>query len=260
MNKTTILILFTCLTFHVSSFAEKKLKFLTLDYCPLICKTGQQRGILADFLHEIYGPLGYKIDITFMPIKRAFVEYKNGLYDGFIGGNKAQLSENLFPEYVTSPHSPIFYKLKTNPWQYKNIDSLNNVRIAAVGTYKHANAEVDNYLQSKKKNVVLIGEKNHVKRYINLLRKGRVDSFIGGEFPTEYYLKEYKLSDEIVPASKDIGVFNNYISISPKSKRAEKLLSQLNSQFIKLYKSGALQKIYSRYGVRRKVSLVKAGK
>ncbi len=260
MNRTTFLILFACLNLHVSSFAEKRLKFLTVDYCPLICKSDQKRGVLVDILYKIYVPLGYKIDVVFMPLKRAFIEYKNGSYDGFIGGNKVQLPENICPNYVTTPHPTVFYKLKSNPWVYKDVSSLSNIRIAAVSTFKYANKKVDNFIGSKKNKVVLIDEKNHIKKYINLLKKERVDTFIGGEFPVEYYLKESKLSKQIVPASKDIGVFDNYISISPKSTSSKKLLSLLNSQFLKLYKNGALQKIYSQYGVRRKVSLVKTKK
>jgi len=255
MTLRYLLAIFLC----VSTFASQKkvLEFLTLDYCPLICKSGDRKGILVDILETIYVPLGYKINVNIKPIKRAFKDYANGEYDGVIGGDPTQFPLNSFPKIVSVPHSPYFYKLANNKWEYNGIESLKLVRIGAVENYKYANPDIEKYLRSKNDGVVLISEKDHLKKLINLLKKNRIDSFLGGEFPVEDYLKSKGLEKEIILASKDIGTFRNYISFSNKSKNSKELLEIHDKRFMEIYKDGTLAKIYQKYGVRTAPRLIK---
>ena len=191
-----------------------------------------------------------------MPIKRAFSDYTSQDYDGFIGGSKAQVKSNKFPKYATLPHDARMYKRSDSPWVYSGIQSLDSINIAAVKNYKYGDAQLDKYLHNKEnKNVLLVDEVNHLEKFLVLLNRKRIEAFAAGELPAQLYLRQNNVKN-IVVASKSIGQFKNYISISPYSKYSKKLLDTLNKNFKKIHQNGTLKKIYQKYGIQKDIPLI----
>jgi len=50
---------------------SKKLRFLPVDYCPLICLGNEAEGIMVDILKAVFTPLGYDVSVIILPTKRA---------------------------------------------------------------------------------------------------------------------------------------------------------------------------------------------
>jgi polar amino acid transport system substrate-binding protein len=249
-----------CLVYILSfSTNAKTLNFLTANYCPLICESGDKKGVLVDILHQIYRPLGYKINIKYMPLKRAFLEFNNGNYDGFIGGNQIQLPKNKFPHYVSAPNSVFAFKLSNSKWKYTGINSLSKIKIGVVKNFSYEDKDIDNYLKINKLNktkVLLININEHLKKLTSLLEKKRINIFLGGSIATEHYLNKYKLQKKIVPASKRLGVFKNYISFNSQRNNYKKLISIHDQRFKLLYDKGIITKIYKEYGIQSKIPLL----
>jgi polar amino acid transport system substrate-binding protein len=237
----------------------KSLHFLSTDYCPLICENKKDAGIMIDILKAIFEPEGYSIKVSFEPIKRAFVEINTGKFDGFVGGNKEQLKENLFPKYITTPNRLLFFKRKGLDWNFDGQKSLEEITFIIVKGFNYANNDVDSFLERNinSKRIIVIPNGEHIKKMTQLVLKGRGDAFIAGELPTQYRLRDSLSKDQLDLDSKIVGVFKNYISIHSKAKSAKHLLSILNKRFKILFDNGTIQKIYKKYGITRKITLTK---
>lgn len=256
-KKLNLFILLIFLSFQVQSRELTKLKFLTTDYCPLMCKDNKTKGILIEILLEIFPSELYDLNIEFAPLTRAFQEVKSGHYDGFIGGNKAQLRGNFFPLYVTAPNLTLFYKLRNSKWKYSGIGSLEKEGLLAVKGFDYPNKEIQKYIiKNEFKNVQTLKNKNHLSKMISLVSKERYTTFIAGEIATEFFLKYVKASELIVADPYKVGVFKNYISIHPKAKDSKQLIKRINEQFLKIYKNGKLKEIYKRYGINKAPMLI----
>jgi polar amino acid transport system substrate-binding protein len=239
------------------SVYKRELNFLTTNYCPLICESENHEGIMVDITRAIFEPLGFKINISFRPFKRALQESTNGHYDGFIGGNKEQLKDNLFPQYVTTPNKTILYKRPGLNWSYSGPSSLNKVTLVSVKGFKYGNIHIDNFVaKEKNSHLVTVPINNHIEKMTKLLVKKRGDVFAAGELITQYKLKASPLSKVFIPDPTTIGTFHNYISIHPSSKRAKKLISIINERFAKMYDDGSLKRIYLKYGIRAQIDLI----
>jgi len=223
-----------------------------------MCQSATQKGIMIDILDEIFPATQYKVKVTFEPIMRAFQEITSGKYDGFLGGNQIQLKENIFPKFVTVPNPTYFYKLKGSKWNYKNLDSLRNESFVVVRAFIYPNTEINDYIKRNEfKNIQYINNLEHLPRMISLIKRKRYTSFLAGEIATEYYFKKSVLKNNIISDPKEIGIFNNSISIYPSGKKSQVLLKHIDSEFLKIYKSGKLQEIYKSYGITRKIKLIK---
>lgn len=236
---------------------DKQLHFLTTTYCPLICEDNKDEGIMVDILREIYKPFKYDIKITYRPIRRAFIEYSDKKYHGFIGGNQKQLKNNLFPTYSTVPNPTVFYKSKRSKWNYTGFDSVKNVRIAAVSGFNYPNLKISNHINKKNKNVLLVESKGHLKKMITLTKNNRITAFLAGELATQYFFQNFPLSKDVVMDKKVVGLFHNFISINPNTKASKKLLSILDKRFIEIFENGKLREIYKKYGIVRELKLHK---
>lgn len=237
---------------------QKTLHFLTTDYCPLMCQNQKEQGIMVEILKAIYVPLGYKIHISYKPIKRAFNDATEEIYDGFIGGDMQQLGKNLFPKYVTVPNPSFIYKRAKDKWSYKGVDSLKNKILVTTKGFHYANSKLNTYIsKTEGKNTLQVDNGDHIPKMIKLLEKNRADLFIAGELKVQAYLRKNKKGIQIKPERKAVGIFKNFISINQFSPKSGELLRILDTQFIKLFKSGQLQKIYKKYGITRKIKLLK---
>jgi len=90
---------------------------------------------------------------------------------------------------------------------------------------------------------------------IELVGKKRYDLFVSSEIGTEYYLIGNRFENVLVSYAKTLSYYYCYISI--KTKNSKKLLAIYNKRFMELYRDGTLQKIYKKYGIDRKVELIK---
>lgn len=234
-----------------------KLKFLTANYCPLICQGKEPTGIMVDITKAVFEPLGHKVSFTFMPFKRATVEINSGKYDGFVGGDKTQVTKNLFPRFVTTPHHVVIYKNKDSKWKFKDINQLLSSRLAVVEGFKYGNKTLDDFFADKKnKNILKVPAQKHLSRLIDLLKKNRIDAFLEGELFLEYQLQNNPDRKMITPIRNKIGLFENYISIFPSHKYSKDLLSIINKRFIELHANGTLQRIYHKYGFKQNIQIL----
>jgi ABC-type amino acid transport substrate-binding protein len=213
---------------------------------------------MVDILHEIFPSNQYDVSVTFLPLKRAMLKAEYSKFDGFIGGDKSQIVGNLFPKYVTTPNNVYFYKLQSSAWKYSDLSQLKNEKILAVKDIGYANPEVDKYIQTNQfNNILYVSAEKHLEQMISLISKKRYTAFLGGDLNIKHTLFNHSSNNKIVNDKFLIGVFKNYISINPKQEDANNLVKRINSEFLKIYKSGKLKEIYKKYGVSSLPKMIK---
>lgn len=104
-----------------------------------------QPGYVVEFLREVFEPQGIKVDYQIMPWADAVKAAEAGEVEGIIGANRKE-AENLLVGSmpIAEPRFALFV-LKTNPWRYENLRSLQTVKIGAIEGYSYW-ASIDGYI------------------------------------------------------------------------------------------------------------------
>jgi polar amino acid transport system substrate-binding protein len=236
------------------AIAKEKIVFGTINYCPFVCEGNKERpGLMIEIAKETFHNSPYDLKVSYMSLKRAVSEVKNNNVDGFILGSKVHFKSNHFPKTVTSPQPIYFFKSTEKNWKYTGIDSLKGKRIGAIENFNYMNKSINDFLKTSK-DITWLGHSNAHKRAFELLNLGRINTFIGGSYSTQYLANVHNASKFISKASKPISFYDNYISLTnklPVNKR-DKILKLLDEKMKELKSSGKLQKIYNKYSISSK--------
>ncbi|WP_164848216.1 ABC transporter substrate-binding protein [Halobacteriovorax sp. HLS] len=236
---------------NIQAHQEKKvLTFGTLDYCPLICKDNPEKpGIMIEINNEIFSNGPYEPTYKFMSIKRAYSEIENKTIDGFVGGSIENFNNNYFPNTPALSQPVSFFIHKDSEWKYNDINSLQNIQIAAIKDFNYKVKEINEFLKNSERTLWLSKETGHSQAF-ELINLKRIDVFIGGAYTTQHILNQNKFS-KVVKISNSIAFFDNFISLTKKvtEKDRARILNFFDKEMERLKKSGKLKSIYNKYGL-----------
>jgi len=227
------LILVCCLLFSLPTFARgDKLRFLTVEYCPLVCKGN--KGLAIDLANKLSKRAGYKIDVKVASIKRAFELLKTSKeFHGIILGSKDHVPNTVFMKNpIFTQHIRIFSRKDLN-WKYTGVQSLNNLKVAVIKNFHYNDKELMNYLKNSP-NVNKLFHSDSLPTLIKMLDLKRIDVFIAGDIVAKYHLKNFNKINEFNISDKSLGQYENYISFSKNAKDVNLIKKKFDEAFIKL--------------------------
>jgi polar amino acid transport system substrate-binding protein len=249
VNKTFFLT--TLLLILSNASISKELNFGTIHYCPFVCKDSKKPGLMIEIAQEIFKGTKYKVNLRYMSLKRAMDKNSQHMIDGFILGSRVHFKENYFPKVPTLSQPIYFFTNKNSKWKFKNTASLNKISISAIESFNYMNEEVNEFFK-KSKNMTWLKEENAHQRAFELLKRKRVETFIGGSYSTQYLANNLNVLDQIKISSPTIGRYDNYISLNNRLKKSERIevLNLINKKMPQLKDSGFISKILKRYGIK----------
>ncbi|NCP66395.1 MAG: transporter substrate-binding domain-containing protein [Paraglaciecola sp.] len=171
-------------------------------------------GLHAKYLRYIAEQMQLKIDIVPMPFARRIVALTSGQIDIMVGMQRENDQEDkviyLFPSYETLRHS--FFIMKDRGIQLNDFADLSKLNI---GVTIHAKYYQRFHDQA---DLALISVST-LEQKVNLLSKGRIDTFIHYEHSAVAYLQHHNLQDTIVLAPYQPTEYNEYfVTISAQSQ------------------------------------------
>jgi polar amino acid transport system substrate-binding protein len=171
-------------------------------------------GLHAKYLRYIAEQMQLKIEIVPMPFARRIVALTSGQIDIMVGMQRENDQKDmviyLFPSYETLRHS--FFIMKDRGTQLNDFADLSKLNI---GVTIHAKYYQKFHDQA---DLALISVSTLAQK-VNLLTKGRIDTFIHYEESTVPYLQHNNLQDAIVLAPYQPTEYNEYfVTISAKSQ------------------------------------------
>ncbi|WP_416306850.1 substrate-binding periplasmic protein [Neptunicella sp. SCSIO 80796] len=171
------------------------------------------QGLHAKYLQLIADKMEMKLDLYPMPFARRVVALKSGQIDLMVGMQRESNIQDeviyIYPSYEKLRHT--FFVLKEQQHQLKQFEDLQQMTIGVTihaKYYQRFNQQAD---------LALIAVSS-LRQKIDLLMKGRIDSFIHYQESTIPVLKSMALDGEIVKSDYQPTEYHPYyVTISEKS-------------------------------------------
>ncbi len=269
-----------------SALYAEELTISVINFCPFHCLDSATLqpdknlpGYDVEIYREIFGKAGYQVKFVNQPFNRGMVETDEGRVDAVSGPlkfsgealkDKIRQLPNMghiygrliYPDKaVALYHASCFFVRGDSSWKYDGVDSLHGFKIGSVRDFDYGTI-INAYFEKLRKSAdeMALQElkgKDLVKRNLMKLKLERVDIVLGDRNNYSYAIKT--MADEGTIPSGSIklsgctpeGRAPLYIGFTPKTpEKSEKLARIYDIGIERLRKSGELQKILDKYGIK----------
>lgn len=171
-------------------------------------------GLHAKYLRFIATKMDMELDIVPMPFARRIVALQNGQIDLMVGMQRENSTSDaiiyIYPSYEKLRHT--FFVLASGKNQLTSFDDLTRLKI---GVTIHAKY----YRHFQEQEGLALISVTSLKQKVELLLKGRIDTFIHYQESTQPLLTQRQLTDVVVMAPYQPTEHNEYyVTISEKSR------------------------------------------
>lgn len=230
-----------------SVLLPKQLTFAAAQWCPYSC--GDGRGIVSDYLHEIFAQQGIELIVKTIPWSRALQEARFGHIDGVLTLVPGEAQALLMPEVATMHYQDCFYTRPGSDWQFTGVTSLPQQVLGVVQDYSFDGA-MDDYIKNNANNPQrlqsMVGSQPSL-RLINMLQRGRIDTYLDDKRVMSYSLKQLQQAPNALLNAGCLAEKPLYLGLSPQPAWAHHLLKQLNKALALPANQALLQKIAANY-------------
>lgn len=250
MTNHRLKILIISAVFYVSNTTalanEKEIKIATTEFPPFYSKSLKNDGYVSEVIRAAFERKGYKIQIDFLPWKRALVMAKDGRYDGIFTLWYRKEREKWFV-YSTPLATDVigFFKLKKKKITFDKLTDLKPYSIGTVRGYANPEAFVKADLKCEESIDDLQNIKRLIYRRIDLILIGRIMGryLIKKDFPT--YL------DKIEWMGVSLTEDKQYLGISKKSKGYQKKVTDFNDGYRLLLQDGTIKNLQQKHDLQQ---------
>lgn len=222
------------------------------SWCPINCDTSDADiGIMVEIAQVIFEKAGHSVEYLVMPWSRAIHEARNGKINGIIGAFKGDAPDFIFPEkeLLSISGNSIFVR-KNSKWEYENINSLSNFKLAVIQDYDYGE-QLNKYIQDNK-NIYIISGMNPLKRGIKMISSGRVDAIVECAPVFWYTASKMGLSKKFKWLGQVDSPEKCFIAFSPKNDKSIYYAKTLSEGISSLIANGKYDKILKKYGLKKK--------
>ena len=221
-------------------------------YCPFtLCGQGKD-GFVLDIVNAIYQAKGFTVVIKNVPWNRALSMASDGEVDGILGTAKSSAPNLIYPKTEVGQLKAAFFTLKTNPWTYQDIKSLDAVHLGLIQGYGYGdtNPELANYLNTHSAQIDWIATSDALSHLLMMMEARHVGATIEDETVATYVLRAVgKQALFKVAGHYAHNTVKAYVGFNPKHANARQLAQLFDDGMVDLRRSGKLAAILARYGV-----------
>ena len=222
------------------------LDFVTVDWAPFYGRDLVGQGFYSVLTREAFARVGYELEISFVPWKRAMVEVKSLRFDGLLGAyfTEDRAIDFFFTDSVYSSDEVFVVKAGSG------IDTIEQVLAGSIAGI----AGTAQVVELESMGVTVNNNLNSIN-IIKMVHSGRVDALIDGRAAFYYQLSDnsefsnVSKSDFMVidPPFRSYQLYN---AISKTHPDAEELIKSFNRGLQEIIADGTYQKILRGYGLR----------
>lgn len=206
---------------------------------------------MVDIAREVFEEKGIEVQYMTMPWKRALAETRKGVYTAAIGASKTDATGFVFPEEELARTKLAFYVKKGNPWKFKDIESIKQIKLGAIAGYDYRQW-LNDYIKVNSNNpdkVQILTGDVPLQRNLSKLLLDRIDVVVDTEAAILWEAKRLGISHDIEPAGYGSEPSFCYIAFSPNRVRSPIYAQMLSDGIVKLRENGKLQDILDKYGL-----------
>jgi polar amino acid transport system substrate-binding protein len=252
MRTGLFLLLFIFSIFSPSTWAED-IVLVADPWPPFNIQPGSDReGYLVDVARAVFEPAGHTVTYMIVPWKRAIDGTRAGRYAGAIGASKTDAAGFVFPDEELARNVLSFYTRTDNPWRFEGPASIETVSIGVAAGYDYRRW-LNDYIRVHRGNdrrVQVVAGANPLKQNLQKLLLKRIDVVVDTEAAIRFTAKEMGILEAIHAAGYGVEPAYIYIAFSPVLAGSPRLASLLSEGIADLRRSGRLQAILDRYGLR----------
>ncbi len=204
------------------------------DWCPYSCAnsdvTGNRRGLVVDYLEEIFKQLGLELTVQFYPWSRAVSLARRGdQVHGLLSAVHSEAPDLLFSQVPTMSYRTCVFTRRDSSWQFASPSSLEQLRLGYIQGYGYGGF-VDEFIAKHHKSEQLMGitGTGGVIQLSRILLAERIDGFVSDPLVVAYDLRhqDYHLK---VSACFDEQPF--HLSLNPRLTWAQGLMNRIDASF-----------------------------
>jgi len=209
---------------------------------------GEKPGYAVEIVRKIFVPQGITIDFQIMPWGDALQAANAGEIEGVIGADRSEAARLVVPTESIGQYRVGIYALKTSPWKYENLGSLEKIRLGVQLDYKYWDA-LDAYISNHREpQVIRIGGDNPIEAALAKLKAGEIDALPETESVFAWAVSDagYNGADfRTAFVHEGEGIFIAFASEGGRGARYARLFD-LGMKALR--QNGDLRKILARYG------------
>lgn len=247
MKKKFTLLLWVLLVFYFSdsSFGEETIRLATEEYPPYTSEKLKYYGLATRIVTDAFALEGVKTKYGFFPGARAFLEAKNGNWDGshIWAKKKDRLKFFYYTDPLLSEYDSVFFHKKSfdfSRFSYdpksENFDSLKGLRIGAFIGYDYGEA----FEKAEKSKIITVHRVSKYRQNFMMLLLDRIDLFVANKIVGYFYLSqefEPKQTELITDSLRRNKASSYYLILSKKVEKNKYYLKVFNRGLKRLKES-----------------------
>lgn len=224
-------------------------------WCPYNCQPrATNEGVLVDLARAAFEKAGYKVDYQLLNWARAVEQSRYGDYDGVIGALRTDAPDFVFPEEVPAASRNCFYTRPQDSWALGSDleTSLHPRKLGVANAYSYG-PQLDHYIERHRDDgrISVLSGDDLFQRNLEKLRADRIDTLVEDHWVAAWNLQQGGSSQEAVRQAGCLPTVSVYIAFSPAHpERSRELAALLDKTLKQMRRSGELDHLLARYGVR----------
>ncbi|MEH6814656.1 MAG: transporter substrate-binding domain-containing protein [Motiliproteus sp.] len=231
------------------------LRFAADPSCPYVCPDAKEPdqlaadpGIIYEILKLILEPEGYELAIEFIPYRRSLKSTKLGEYDALMVTLRDDAPSLYYHQTPIAMARGCFVTQRSNPWQYRGVESLKQVRFGGTLGYKYG--PLKEFIETKNTSTLMMAGEDTFDRILHMIELDRLDTTIEDINVIHYKLQQLGMDKKLRLAGCLPPKVPLYVGISPSYSDRNKLSALIDEGIRRLTEQGELDTIAKKYGIK----------
>ncbi|MFT6153442.1 MAG: polar amino acid transport system substrate-binding protein [Crocinitomicaceae bacterium] len=247
-------LLIFAVTLSSVSLAQSQQEQITIvadEWCPYNCVPGAVLpGYAIEMIRVIFAKHDIAVKYVIAPWTESIRAAKAGDHNAVLGAAKSKMPNGIFPQQELGYYSNDFIVSKNSSWRFTGVDSLQSVNLGVIRDYVYG-PELDSYVWGPKnlKVQALVGE-NASEVNVRKVIRGEIDVYLEDGNVAFYEARIMGLDKHLKHVDSEGTKTPFYLVFSPAFVSSKKHAKTLSLGIKELRKSGELDYILSKYGLK----------
>ncbi len=208
-------------------------------------------GYCVEILKAVFEAAGYEVKYQSEPLARVSADVLAGRIDVMASADKGDCPGCYFPSRSIGDELNAFYVRKDDPWKYRGVASLKDVRLGVINGYSYDNGVLDEYIKNAGMPAVQSASGNEaLQTNISKLMAGRLDTIAVNDDVMRNSLGQPALVNAGLVSAGNLGDAEElYPAFAPDNPLSGKYKQIWDEGIEKLRLSGKLKEILARYNL-----------
>lgn len=233
---------------YAAETESRVIKIAGDQWCPYVCEKSNENGFSVELVEQALKLKGFESTYENGNFPRIIRNIEKGTWDVVTGTDKSFSPELLISKVPVAYTRWVFVKRKDLNWKYDGPESLEGLVLGVVAGYVYS-PELMKYIEKNKDtdNVVSLFSSSPQESALRLLRRDRIQVFIGEESVIDYWAKKIGADEEFAIAGLDFEA-PLYCGLNKKDQKVSDLIDE---GIIEFNQTKAFKKLLEKYQIKK---------